>query len=1363
MHILLTVGYAGRERDVLVTGQADTTLGAVTGRLCALVGAAPTDLYAGSTPLAPDSVLGAPGLRTGCRVQVGAPGPREQPGGLVELRVLSGREAGTRWPLRRGSYLIGRGSDCQLRLRDPLCSRVHALLQVGSGEITVQALASANGTLLDGQPLSDNAAPLARSRLLRIGDTLLGLATSGGAPAITRPAPDGGIQVTRPPRQCAPAEPVVLDWPVEPEPRPPARLALLALAAPIVVGVALALVLRMPHFLLFTLLSPLMMLGAWLSDRRGRRRGRGQDLRDHAAALVRAEAARDVALAADSTRRRHALPDLAELAAVAQWPGQRLWERRPGDADFGTVRLGTGSVPTEVAVRGDGQLTTLWAADLPVALPLATVGVAGLAGPDEPLQAMVRSLVVQFAVLHSPRDLRLLLLAPDEAGAEWAWLRWLPHLRRAPPAADLAAAVTDREAAAPHTLLLIPGAGTQRVDPAVGRLLAAGPRVGVLALCLDRQSRRLPAECRAIVRVTGDVGSRLHVSGAAPASAYVLLDGLSAERAERIARDLAPLRDPGGGHGDPPGRVRLLELLEMPEPSAKAVEAAWAAYGGVPRFLLGHDGRGGFGVDLVRDGPHALVAGTTGAGKSQLLQTLVAGLAAAAPPSALQFVLVDYKGGAAFRECARLPHTSGLVTDLDPHLTRRALRSLAAELTRRERVLAAAGASDLAAYDGPLPRLVIVVDEFAALAQELPDFVGGLVSLAARGRSLGIHLVLATQRPGGAVTPEIRANTALRIALRVTDEGESRDIVDQPGAARISRHTPGRALIRTGTEPATLVQTAWVADRPASEPATATVTAVDWPAPPTIAPRPAGEGDTDLALLVGACREAARARGWPPPPSPWLPPLPDLLPVADLPACEAVVLGLVDEPDEQRRTPLTYDPSFDGSLLIAGGQRSGRTTALRTLLAGLAGYTADELHVHLLDCAGGGIPATAFPHCGTTVGRDDTARGSRLLTRLVDELDARRQRLAAAGLGSLVEWRGTDCPPQLVLVLDGWEGFVQAYEPVDTGRPVEQLLRLAREGAAAGIVVVATSDRNGLGIRLAGVMSRRIVLPLTDRADYPLAGIPARVVPTRLPPGRGLLPGSDQECQVAIVGDDASGAAQNAALAVVAARCTPPSRHRPLRIAALPSRVCLDELPRGTPRRPWLGVGGDDAAPIALDLDALGSAILLAGPPRSGRTSTLTALAEGLVAGETPVAVVTARRSPLRTVPGLRLAVGTSAEDAQRLREAADLVVLADDIEALLDTPVEAALIELVRADGGSTVIGAGRTDDLAGAFRGLGVELRRRRTGVLLCPSPPDGELLGIRLPRGLPERDPGRGWLVADGTTTRIQVATPGAGRTP
>ncbi|MFD2355660.1 FtsK/SpoIIIE domain-containing protein [Nonomuraea ferruginea] len=194
-------------------------------------------------------------------------------------------------------------------------------------------------------------------------------------------------------------------------------------------------------------------------------------------------------------------------------------------------------------------------------------------------------------------------------------------------------------------------------------------------------------------------------------------------------------------------------------------------------------------------------------------------MAAANRPDQLTFVLIDYKGGAAFKECTRLPHTVGMVSDLDGHLTQRALDSLAAELRRRERLLFTSGAKDIEDYAGsePLPRLVLIIDEFAALVAELPDFVTGLVDIARRGRSLGIHLILATQRPAGVVTADIQANTSLRIALRVTEPAESSDVIDLPDAAHISKTTPGRCYVRSGMGAASAVQTARVGGRaPAS-------------------------------------------------------------------------------------------------------------------------------------------------------------------------------------------------------------------------------------------------------------------------------------------------------------------------------------------------------------------------------------------------------------------------------------------------------------------------------------------------------------------------------------------------------------------
>ena len=338
----------------------------------------------------------------------------------------------------------------------------------------------------------------------------------------------------------------------------------------------------------------------------------------------------------------------------------------------------------------------------------------------------------------------------------------------------------------------------------------------------------------------------------------------------------------------------------MEPPAAAVIAARWRGNGRSTFAVLGETYDGPFGIDLRKDGPHALIAGTTGSGKSELLQTIVASLAIANRPDEMTFVLVDYKGGSAFADCVQLPHTVGMVTDLDPHQVERALASLSAELTRREHTLAAAGAKDIEDYQPlvdrrqarPLPRLVLVIDEFASMVRDLPDFVSGLVNIAQRGRSLGIHLILATQRPSGVVSADIRANTNLRIALRVTDAAESADVIGAPDAASISKATPGRAYVRLGHGSLVPFQAGRVGGRRPGAEATTTarpwVTPLSWsalgrpePSPPA-AGRRADQEITDLKILVEQIQYAAKGLRVPGQPSPWLPPLPPMLQLADI-------------------------------------------------------------------------------------------------------------------------------------------------------------------------------------------------------------------------------------------------------------------------------------------------------------------------------------------------------------------------------------------------------------------------------------------------------------------------------------------------
>jgi S-DNA-T family DNA segregation ATPase FtsK/SpoIIIE len=341
----------------------------------------------------------------------------------------------------------------------------------------------------------------------------------------------------------------------------------------------------------------------------------------------------------------------------------------------------------------------------------------------------------------------------------------------------------------------------------------------VAGIVIAATADRLPAACDTVIEIVdpdGDATVRRPAEGVVAED--VLLAGLTVARARTCARHLARFDDPElrqAGAGLPDG-VRLLPMLGLARVDAASVRDRWRrtepASAEAP---LGVTERGVFTLDLVRDGPHGLVGGTTGSGKSELLRSLVAALAAHADPTQLTFVLMDYKGGAAFDECARLPHTVGLVTDLDEQLGERALRAMEAELRRRERQLRAAGADNLVEYvqrgaPEPMPRLIVVIDEFATLASELPDFLAALVGIAQRGRTLGVHLILATQRPSGAVNDNIRTNTNLRVALRVQDAADSVDVIGIRDAAELSRLLPGRAYVRLGPGEVVPIQTALV-------------------------------------------------------------------------------------------------------------------------------------------------------------------------------------------------------------------------------------------------------------------------------------------------------------------------------------------------------------------------------------------------------------------------------------------------------------------------------------------------------------------------------------------------------------------------
>ncbi|MGY1592690.1 FtsK/SpoIIIE domain-containing protein [Geodermatophilus sp. SYSU D00708] len=1366
--------------DVEVTAAGDERLGAVLPALAEALRLPEAELWAGSARLAGDVPLTSSALAHGALLGLGRAGPRgagADRASALELHVVGGPDAGTTLPLARGRQVIGRGGEATVRLEDPDVSRRHVLVDVGAGGLAVADLASTNGSRLGDEVLCSRPRPWPAGTVLRIGASALVPAIPTDPPAAAQPAPGGRLRLRSHPRLDQARQPLEVRLPAPPVRTPRRPLAWAAVALPVVAGIVLAWVLGTPQFLVFTALGPVVAVGTWLSDRWTGRRGGRRAAAEHAAALTAAEERVAEAVRADVLAIGSAHPDLATLATAARRRTTALWRRSRDDADALTVRVGTGPGATAVTrVLADGTREPVPAEHLPAVVALAATGGLGVTGPRARVLGVVAGVVAQLAALHSPGDLALALLTSDDRLRDWRWARWLPHL------ADDDVQVGASSAADDDPLLrwlagLVarggPAGGTtgpgahatasrwtvvvvdRPVGPRLATALRAARQAGVVVLAAGPSRQQLPVAADAVLESAGETGTGalLHRAGSV-GPVEVTVDHLPLRVAAALARDLAGLT-PAAAEDELP---REVSLPDLPRPGLRVedgcVHGEWSRSRDTLVATLGRTATGLATVDLCRVGPHALVAGTTGSGKSELLQTLIASLALAHPPDRCSFLLIDYKGGAAFADAASLPHTVGLLTDLDGSSTARALRSLSAELTRRETLLAAHGATDLTALSGsvPLARLLIVVDEFAGLAEELPSFVSGLVGIAQRGRSLGVHLVLATQRPAGVVSPEIKANSTLRICLRTTDEADSRDVLGTPAAARLPVDVPGRGLLRAGAGAPVLFQAAQTpasaADPRSQGPRVRTLR---WPSPGAEPVEQPHGGPSELVRLATALSRHAAETGTPRPHRPWCPALPEVLRAEDLPAGppaeeadapSRLRIGLLDRPDRQVQEPLVLDLDRGGSWLAVGGARSGRTTFLRTVLAeAVAALPPDELHVHVLDHGGGALAAgvAGLPHTGTAVGGEDPLRTVRLLDRLGQEVAVRR-----AG-ASPAPW------PHLVLLVDGVEALSAQLDEAEPGRGAAALLRLLRDGAAVGLTCLLTADRAVPGGRLAGAVGTRLVLPLPDRADYAVAGIPARAVPDRRPPGRALLGEDAVECQLALPRE----------LPPPAAYRVPAGARRPLSVPELPADPVLPPTPRTSvgPGLPLpVGPGGDEGAVLRVDLATTGG-LLVAGPPGSGRSSALDAFALHLSTAGVPVLRVVRGAA---AVPGAGDRGGTRIADSDvagwrswlTSLDGARGAVVVDDLGMVAESPVLTAIAADTGADR-LLVLVAGTAAELSSVYRGPVPALRRGRGGLLLCPAPGDADLLGIRLPRTPVPRRPGSGWLVTGGVPQRVQVA--------
>ncbi|QDY79333.1 type VII secretion protein EccCa [Streptomyces qinzhouensis] len=895
-------------------------------------------------------------------------------------------------------------------------------------------------------------------------------------------------------------------------------------------------------------------------------------------------------------------------ALVAE--GSRVWERRIGDPDFGQVRIGLGSqqlatpiLAPETAPVDDLEPLTASAMrqfltahstldGLPLAVSLRAFYHLTIGGRPDSVRSAARSMVGSLASLHSPEDLTVVIAASRESVDHWEWAKWLPHLQ----------AGGEGDGAGSRRLITVDPREldellTSRIDGRPrfhggGQPLLDQPHVVVV---LDGQSVSPTSPLAAPEGIQGVTVVEVvpgELSGARGGLAVIVTpdslrlesghgmvydgvpDLLGTEAAEALARQLAPLRMASGGDDDEPllANLDFTDLLNLGDAASVDVSRTWRPRSQSERLRV-PIGVGEGGIPVMLDlkeaaqegmGPHGLCVGATGSGKSELLRTLVLGLAVTHSSETLNFVLADFKGGATFAGMSQMPHVAAVITNLADDLTLvdRMGDSIRGELNRRQELLRDAGnyanihdyekARAAGAPLQPIPSLVLVIDEFSELLTAMPDFIEMFVQIGRIGRSLGVHLLLASQRLEEGRLRGLETYLSYRIGLRTFSAAESRAAIGVPDAYTLP-NVPGSGYLKFGTDEMVRFKAAYVSGvyreggnriaaaggplpvdrRPVRfTAAPVPVRYVQQAAQPSVPDARSPEDDALADSVLDVIVRRLEGRGaeahqvWLPPlDNP--PPLDEIVPgLANVPgrgltrpgyegAGRLVVpLGVVDKPFEQRRDTLYRDFSgAAGHMQIVGGPQSGKSTLLRTLISAFAlTHTPHEVQFYGLDFGGGGMSAVAgLPHVGGIASRLDPERVRRTVAEVYGILTRREEYFRSAGIDSIATFRAmrargdisvTDQPwGDVFLVVDGWGNFRTDYEALEPA-----VLDIAARGLGYGIHIVLTAGRSmEVRANLKDLLMNRLELRLGDTMDSELDRRVAANVPTGVP-GRGLTP-----------------------------------------------------------------------------------------------------------------------------------------------------------------------------------------------------------------------------------------------------------------